>query len=106
MLYEASRKLIWVLPPLLPAPTPAPAPARLVGPKLIPLLRIQEPAIVEHRGSRPINSTTSSIIADYVNRSTRREPLAFGRNTGYTISLHFDFRDADANKSNARDILT
>ena len=79
---------------------------RLVQPKLTPLLRIQEPAIAKRRGGRPINSTTSSTIADCVDRSTRREPLAFGRNTGYTISLHFDFRDSDANKSNARDILT
>ena len=101
MLCEASRKLIWVLPPLPPAPTPAPA--RPVGPKSIPLLRIQEPAIVEHRGSRPINSTTSSKIVNRVDRSSRREPSAFKRNT---MGSHFDFRDAGANKSNTRDILT
>ena len=100
MLYEASRKLIWVLPLLLPAP---PAPARPIGPKSIPLLRIQEPAIVEHRGSQPINSTTGSKIANRVDRSSRREPSASERNT---MASHFDFRDADANKSNARDILT
>ena len=69
MLCEASRKLIWVLPPLP------------VGPKSIPLLRIQEPAIVEHRGSQPINSTTGPKIANRVDRSSRREPSAFERNT-------------------------
>ena len=104
MLCEASRKLIWVLPPLLLAPTPAPA--RPVGPKSTPLLRIQEPAIVEHRGSRPINFTTSSKIANRVDRSTRREPLAFERNTSYTLGSQFNFRKAGANKSNIRDILT
>ena len=83
-----------------------PAPGRPVGLKLTPPLRIQEPAIVEHRGSRPINSITGSIIANRVNRSTRREPSAFERNTGYTIGSQFDFRDAGTNKSNARDILT
>ena len=75
-------------------------------PKLTPLLRIQEPAIVERRGSRPINSTTGSTIANRVDRSTYGEPPAFERNTGYTMGSHFDFRDAGANKSNARDILT
>ena len=69
---------------------PRPGP---VGPKSTPLLRIQEPAIVERRGGRLINSITSSTIANRVDRSTRRDS-------------HFDFRDAGANKSNARDILT
>ena len=100
MFCEASRKLIWVLP------RPAPTPARLVKPKSTPVLRIQEPAIVERRGGRPINSTTGSTIANRVDRSTCREPSAFERNTGYTMGSHFDFRDAGANKSNARDILT
>ena len=63
-----------------------------MGPKLILLLCIQEPAIVERRGGRPTSSITGSAIANRVNRSTRRK--------------HFDFRDAGANKSNARDILT
>jgi hypothetical protein len=45
---------------------------------------IQEPAIIEHRRSRPIGFITSSTIANRVNRSTRREPLAFEGNTGYT----------------------
>ena len=75
---------------------------RPVEPKLTPLLCIQEPAIIERRGGRAINSTTSSIIANRVDRSSRREPPAFERNMG----SHFDFRDAGANKSNARDILT
>jgi len=97
---EASRKLIWVL--LCPTPTPA----RLVEPKSTPMLRIQEPAIVERRGGRPINSITGSIIANRVDRSTCREPSAFERNTGHTMGLYFDFRNVGANKSNARDILT
>ena len=75
-------------------------------PKLTPLLRIQEPAIVERRGGQPINSTTGSTIANRVDRSTYGEPSAFERNTGYTMGSHFDFRDAGTNKSNARDILT
>ena len=75
-------------------------------PKLTPLLRIQEPAIVELRGGRPINFTTGSIITNHVDRSTYGEPSAFERNTGYTIGSHFNFRDVGANKSNARDILT
>jgi len=79
---------------------------RLVGPKLTPLLRIQEPTIIERRGGRPINSITGFIIANCVDRSTCKEPLAFERNTGYTMGSHFDFRDAGANKSNARDIRT
>ena len=41
-----------------------------------------------------------------IDRSTRREPSAFERNTGYTMGSQFDFRDAGTNKSNARDILT
>ena len=77
-----------------------------MGPKSTPLLRIQGPAIVERRGGRPINPITGSAIANRVDRSARREPSAFERNTGYTIGSHFDFRDAGANKSNARDILT
>jgi len=84
-----------------PRPRPRPRPSvRPVGPKL---LRIQEPAIVERRDGRPINSTTRSTIANRVDRSTCREPLVFKRNT---MGSHFDFRDAGANKSNARDILT
>ena len=86
---------------LLPASRPR-AHARPVGPKLTPLLRIQGPTIVERRGGRSINHTTSSTITNRVDRSTYREPSAFKRNTG----SHFNFRDADANKSNARDILT
>jgi len=73
-----------------------------VGPKLTPLLRTQEPAIIERQGSWPINSTTGSTIANRVNRSTRRKPSAFEQNTGCTMSL----RNAGANKSNTRDILT
>jgi hypothetical protein len=79
---------------------------RPVGPKSTPLLRIQEPTIVEHRGGRPINFTTGSTIINRIDRFTRREPSAFERNTGYALGSHFDFRDAGANKSNARDILT
>ena len=37
---------------------------------------------VERRGGRPINPTTGSTIANRVDRSTRREPSAFERNTG------------------------
>ena len=77
-----------------------------MGPKSTPLFRIQKPAIVERRGGQPVNSTTSSTIANRVNRSTRREPSAFERNTSCAMDSHFDFRDAGANKSNARDILT
>ena len=81
MLYEASRKLIWLLPP---ASRPG---GRPVGPKLTPLLRIQEPAIVKHRGGRPIYSTTGSTIANRVDRSTYGEPSAFERNTGSRPAL-------------------
>ena len=70
------------------------------------MLRIQEPAIIERRGGQPINSTTGSIIANRVNRSTRREPSAFERNTGYAMGSHFDFRNAGVNKSNTRDHQT
>ena len=84
-------------------PRPRPRPA---GPKSTPLLRNQEPAILERRGCRPINFTTGSIIVNRIDRFTQREPSAFERNTGYTLGSHFDFRDAGANKSNARDILT
>jgi hypothetical protein len=84
--------------PTRPRPYP-----RLVGPKLIPLLRIQGPAIVECRGGWLINPITSSIITNRVNRSTCREPLAFERNT---ISLYFNFRDIGANKLNVYNILT
>ena len=94
---------------LLPASRPrahAPTPPRPVGPKLTPLLRIQGPAIVEGRDGQVINHTTGSTIANRVGRSTYREPSAFERNTGYTIGAHLDFRDAGANKSNSRDILT
>ena len=77
-----------------------------MGPKSTPLLRIQGPAIAERRGGRSLNHTTGSTIANRVDRSTCREPSAFERNTGYTTGSHFDFRDAVANKSNARDILT
>jgi len=76
---------------------------RPVGPKSTPLLCIQEPTIVERRSGRPINFITGSIIANHVDRSTCREPSAFERNT---MGSHFDFCDAGANKSNARDILT
>ena len=90
-----------------PHPRPRPRPdLRPVGPKSTPVLRIKKPAIVERRGSQPINSITSSTIANRVDRSTRREPSAFERNTGYTMDSHFNFRDAGTNKSNARDILT
>ena len=84
-------------------PRPRPRP---VGPKLTPLLHIQEPAIVEHHSGRPINFTTGSTIVNRIDRFTCRESLAFERNTGYTQGSHFDFRDAGANKSNLRDILT
>ena len=77
-----------------------------MGPKLTPLLCIQEPAIIKRWGGQPINSTTGSTIANRVDRSTRREPSAFERNTGYTMGSQFDFRDVGANKLNARDILT
>ena len=90
----------------MPAPTPAPRPGRPMGPKLIPLLCIQELAIVERQGGRPINSTTGFTIANSVDKSTCREHSAFKRNTGHIMGLHFDFRDAGANKSNAHDILT
>ena len=60
---------------------------RPVGPKSTLLLRIRGPAIVERRGGRPINPITGSTIANRVDRSTRREPLAFERNTGYTILI-------------------
>jgi hypothetical protein len=90
---------------LLPASRPR-AHARPVGPKSTPLLRIQGPAIVERRGGRSIGPTTGSIIANRVDRSTCREPSAFERNTSYAMDLRFNFRDAGANKSNARDILT
>ena len=108
MLCEASRKLIWVLHfASRPRPRPHPRPRlRPVGLKSTPLLRIQKPAIIQRRGGRLINSITSFTIANRVDRSTRREPSAFERNTGYTLDSHFDFRDAGANKSNARDILT
>ena len=85
------------------ASRPRPRPA---GPKSTPLLRIQELAIVERRGGRPINFTTGSIIIDRINRFTLREPSAFERNTGNTLGSHFDFCDTGANKSNACDILT
>ena len=94
---------------LLPASRPralAPTRPRAVGPKLTPLLRIRGPAIVEGRDGQVINHTTGSTIANRVDRSTCREPSAFERNTAYTIGAHFDFRDAGANKSSARDIIT
>jgi len=50
------------------------------GPPINPLLRIQEPAIVKRRRGRPASSTNTN----RVNTSTRREPSAFKRNTGYT----------------------
>ena len=80
----------------------------LVGPGLTPLLCIQEPAIVERRGGRPINFTTGSTIVNRIDRFTYRELLllAFEQNTSYATTRTFDFRDAGANKSNARDILT
>ena len=86
---------------LLPASRPR-AHARLVEPKSTPLLRIQGPAIVERYDGQSIDPTTGSTIANRVGGSTCREPSAFERNTG----SHFDFRDAGANKSNTRDILT
>ena len=89
------------------ASRPRPRPRlRPVGPKSIPPPRIHEPAIVERRGGRLIKSITSSTIANRVDRSTRREPSAFEQNTSYATTRTFDFRDAGANKSNARDILT
>ena len=90
---------------LLPTSHPR-AHAPTVGPKSTPLFRIQGPAIVERRGGRLINHTTGPIIANRVDRFTCKEPLAFKQNTSYTIGSHFDFRDAGANRSNARDILT
>ena len=47
---------------------------------------IQEPAIIERRRGWPIGSITSSIIANRVDRFTRREPLAFEGNTGYAFT--------------------
>ena len=70
------------------------------------MLHIQESAIVERHGGRPINFITSSTVVNRIDRFTYREPSAFERNTGYTMGSQFDFRDAGANKSNARDILT
>jgi hypothetical protein len=43
------------------------------------------------------------MIANRVDRSTYREPLALKRNT---IGLHFNFHNVGANKSNVGDILT
>ena len=119
--YSISRVWIWIAPELInwivqcfvrcranwfgycyPALRPRPR-LRPVGPKSTPLLRIQKPAIIERRGSRPINSTTSFTIDNCVDRSTRRKPSASERNT---MDSHFHFRDASTNKSNARDILT
>ena len=50
------------------------------GPPINPLLRIQEPTTVKRRRGRPANSTNTHCV----NTSTRREPSAFKRNTGYT----------------------
>ncbi len=44
------------------------------------MLRIQEPAIVERRHSRPAGSTAGS--TNRIDDSTQRELLAFERNTG------------------------
>jgi hypothetical protein len=56
-----------------PRPHPCPRPRlRLVGPKLTPLLCIQEPTIIEPRGSWLISSITSFIIASHVDRSIYR----------------------------------
>ena len=86
---------------------PAPAPILyLVGPKLISLLYIQKPTIVECRGSWLINFIISFTIANCVNRSTCRESLAFKQNTSYAIDLYFDFYNIGVNKLNARNILT
>ena len=111
VLYEASRKLIWVLPPLLRAHARAHAPCpRLClapgGTQINTLLCIQEPAIIEHCGGRPINSITGFTIANRVNRFICKEPLAFKRNTGYAIGLYFDFPDVGVNKLNVCDVLT
>jgi len=89
-----------VLPPAL-RPR-APARLRPVGPKSTPLLRIQGPAIVERRGGWPINPTTGSTIANRVDRSAVESP----QHLSEILAMHFDFRDAGANKLNARDILT
>ena len=56
-------------------PHPEPPP----GPPVDPLLLIQQPAVVERLRGRPVGSTASRI-----DTSTRREPSAFERNTGYT----------------------
>ena len=79
---------------------------RPVVPKLTPLLCIQEPAIVEYCGSRPINSITGFIIVNRVNRFIYREPLAFEQNTSYAMGSCFDFPNTGANKLNTRDVLT
>ena len=62
--------------------------------------------IVERRGGWLINFITSFIIINCINRFTRREPLEFERNTGYTLGSQINFRKAGANKSNICDILT
>jgi hypothetical protein len=69
---------------LLPRPRPRLRPVR---PKSTPLLRIQKPAIVECRGDQPINSITSSTIANRVDRSTRREhPALWARTLMFLIA--------------------
>ena len=69
-------------PPTVKSPSPTLRQIAKINTSHLPQLRIQEPTIVEHRRSRPIGSTTSSTIANRVDRFTCREPLAFERNTG------------------------
>ena len=54
------------------------------GPSIDPLLLIQEPLTVERRRGRPAGSTAGSTNRGCIDTSTRREPSAFERNTGYT----------------------
>jgi hypothetical protein len=72
------RARTWGGDTLLRAHTHAPRlRLRPVRPKLTPLLCIQEPTIIQRRGSQLISSITGSTIANRVDRSIYREPLAF-----------------------------
>ena len=61
---------------------------------------------MERRGGWLISSITGSTIANRVNKFTCRKPLAFERNTSYTIGSHFDFCNVGTNKLNVHNILT
>jgi len=60
---------------------------RPMGPKLTPLLCIQKLAIIKGHGSWPINSITSSTIANCVNRFICKKSSAFEQNTGHRLAL-------------------